>query len=131
MEFRDLLKEENYDDVVLDQDLPDYAVGDHVKVTFIAEVSGFDIKSQEYEVILPYNFLQGRYNHASFHKDDVEFYKEPYEEGAVYKDVNSGDLYYRFDGFWLAFGSNEKYTDDVFGWTEPEKVIDSDGILVF
>lgn len=130
MEFRNLLEDEEFEGIELDQDAADFSVGDLVRVTFIAEVSGFDSRTQEYEVILPYNFLQGRYNHASFHKDDVEFYKEPFEEGAIYKDTISGDIYYRFDGHWLSFGSNEKYTDDVFGWTEPVKIIDSNGDFV-
>lgn len=128
MQFVDL-KEEDYKDITFDQDTPDFKEGDMVEVTFIAEVSNYNPETNEYEVLLPYTFLQGRYNHAYFPRDSIEDYIEPWEEGAVYRDT-TGDLYYRSAGVWLAFGSSERFDDGVFAWSNPEKIIDAEGNFV-
>jgi hypothetical protein len=106
---------------------PDFNIGDFVEVSFIAEVSNWNPDTNEYEVILPYNFLQGRYNHAYFPRDSVESYVEPYEEGAVYRDPATGEYYLRMNDSWRAFGSEIPFDDVVFGWSQPEKVLDANG----
>lgn len=126
MEFLNF-DETDLKNIKFDQDAPDFEDGDFVEVTFVAEISNWNPDTNEYEVILPYNFLQGRYNHAYFSRDSIQPHVEPYEEGAVYKDPSTGEYYLRLNEAWRAFGSEVTFDDGVFGWSVPEKVLDAQG----